>query len=256
MGYGPLAASVEDAAIAYATIAGQDLAMGMPRLRLPDRTDVRGLYVGIDRRAFNETSADVVRGCTIVLEQLAHCGAHLEDVSLPPADDALLATSFTMVAEAATALRKYPKHEFSWPTRMTIALAEGITAGDYIRAQQVRTGVTQSYLRELHRFDAIATPTVPTVAPPINEGGPPGGFFNYRRSMDLMRFTCAANLVGLPAITIPVGYSDTQLPLGLQFIGRPWDEAILLKLGYVTAGMVQTARPAVLYDLLPEAGTA
>ncbi len=67
-----------------------------------------------------------------------------------------------------------------------------------------------------------------------------------------MRFVNPANLTGLPAISIPSGYDRGGLPVGLQLIGRPWDEGMLLRLAYAAEAGVPRQKPSVYFDLLPE----
>jgi Asp-tRNA(Asn)/Glu-tRNA(Gln) amidotransferase A subunit family amidase len=72
----------------------------------------------------------------------------------------------------------------------------------------------------------------------------------------VMRFVNPANLSGLPAITVPAGYDGTGMPIGLQFMARPWEENSLLRLAYAIDGVVKRRKPTIHFDLLPELGRA
>jgi aspartyl-tRNA(Asn)/glutamyl-tRNA(Gln) amidotransferase subunit A len=106
----------------------------------------------------------------------------------------------------------------------TYVLSAGYYDAYYLKAQQVRTLLRQDYERAFATVDAVATPTTPTPAFPLGEktSDPLQMYLN-----DI--FTVSANLTGLPAISVPCGFSRSQLPIGLQLTGRAFDEATLLK---------------------------
>jgi aspartyl-tRNA(Asn)/glutamyl-tRNA(Gln) amidotransferase subunit A len=108
----------------------------------------------------------------------------------------------------------------------TYVLSAGYYDAYYLKAQQVRTLLRQDYERAFETVDLVATPTTPTPAFKLGEktSDPVQMYLN-----DI--FTVSANLTGLPALSVPCGFSDTKLPLGLQLTGRMFDETTLLRAG-------------------------
>ncbi len=106
----------------------------------------------------------------------------------------------------------------------TYVLSAGYYDAYYLKAQQVRTLLRQDYERAFERVDVVAMPTTPTPAFTLGEktSDPIAMYLN-----DV--FTVSANLSGLPAISVPCGFSAGRLPIGLQLTGRPFDEATLLR---------------------------
>jgi aspartyl-tRNA(Asn)/glutamyl-tRNA(Gln) amidotransferase subunit A len=120
-------------------------------------------------------------------------------------------------------------------------LSAGYYDAYYLKAQQVRTLIKRDYDAAFASVDVIAVPTSPTPAFPLGE-----------RTGDPVRmylsdvFTVSANLAGLPAITVPCGFAGGRLPVGLQFTGRPMDDALVLRVadGYERATSWSSERPA------------
>ena len=108
----------------------------------------------------------------------------------------------------------------------TYVLSAGYYDAYYLKAQQVRTLVRQDYDRAFERVDVVATPTTPTPAFKLGEktSDPVQMYLN-----DI--FTVSANLTGLPSISLPCGFAEGRLPIGLQLTGRAFDEATLLRAG-------------------------
>jgi aspartyl-tRNA(Asn)/glutamyl-tRNA(Gln) amidotransferase subunit A len=108
----------------------------------------------------------------------------------------------------------------------TYVLSAGYYDAYYLKAQQVRTLLRQDYERAFETVDLVATPTTPTPAFKLGEktSDPVQMYLN-----DI--FTVSANLTGLPALSVPCGFSGTKLPLGLQLTGRMFDETTLLRAG-------------------------
>ena len=97
----------------------------------------------------------------------------------------------------------------------------------------------------------IATPACGVVAPPLRPDAIASGESDFTLLDRMSRFATAANLTGHPAISIPAGYDSSGLPVGLQLIGRPWREDVLLRAAAVAERLVERRLPRVRFDLLP-----
>ncbi|MBN2005468.1 MAG: hypothetical protein JXA21_19070 [Anaerolineae bacterium] len=136
--------------------------------------------------------------------------------------------------------------------RLNLALARAFTTRDYVQAQRVRTRLIANFNRALEQVDAIVTPATGLVAPPIPKTALPGGDSDLTTLVEIMRFVTPANLTGLPAIAFPVGYNGSGLPVGMQIIGRAWQEATLLRLALAAEQVVARAAPRLHHEALPE----
>ena len=128
-------------------------------------------------------------------------------------------------------LRARPS-EYDPATRVMVELGELLPATLYVRAQRMRSHIQASVRRafDAHRLDALVAPTLPTAAMPIEalsrdltgaDESALGAFF---------RQSSVANAIGIPAITLPCGFTEAGLPIGLQFIGRPFGEGVILRI--------------------------
>jgi aspartyl-tRNA(Asn)/glutamyl-tRNA(Gln) amidotransferase subunit A len=102
----------------------------------------------------------------------------------------------------------------------------------YLRAQRVRSLIRREMAAALRRVDALVTPTVPIPAPRLGQNMVDIGQESVDIMSTLSRLTRAANLTGFPAISVPCGFTQSGLPIGLQLIGRPFAEATILQLAY------------------------
>jgi len=261
---GPFSRTAFDAALLLNVIAGHDPADSTAaRQPVPDFTaaltgDIRGLRVGVVRSMLDEgVDVDVSRGVRDALEVLRSRGATLVDVTLPHARFAIPVYYLIATAEASSNLARYDgvRYGFRAPrtdedeadlrtmyehTRAegfgaevkrrimlgTYVLSAGYYEAYYLKAQQVRTLIRRDYDAAFDRVDVIATPTSPTAAFKLGE-----------RIHDPLQmyladvFTVSAPLAGLPAISIPCGFTPDRLPVGLQLVGRMWDEETILRAG-------------------------
>ncbi|UCD09329.1 MAG: hypothetical protein JSU79_01410, partial [Dehalococcoidales bacterium] len=117
---------------------------------------------------------------------------------------------------------------------------------------QVRTRMMDEFKRVFEEVDVIVTPTTGIVAPLIPEKTLPEGESNLTELFEIMRFMFPANLTGLPAISIPAGYTNKGLPVGMQAIGTAWQEDTLLRLASAADTVVERQAPAVYFDLLQD----
>jgi aspartyl-tRNA(Asn)/glutamyl-tRNA(Gln) amidotransferase subunit A len=254
---GPMTTTVEDAAIVLGVIAGADPADSTSvREPVADYAaaltgDVGGVRIGVPRRLLAQgVDADVLTAFERSLEALKSRGAALVDVELPHARHAIPVYYLVAMAEASSNLARYdgvryglraggPDLRAMYSTTRergfgaevkrrimlgTYVLSAGYYDAYYLKAQQVRTLILRDYDHAFTRVDAVAMPTSPTPAFALGE----------RMSDPLQMyladiFTVSANLAGLPAISVPCGFTANRLPVGLQLTGRRFDEAGLLR---------------------------
>jgi aspartyl-tRNA(Asn)/glutamyl-tRNA(Gln) amidotransferase subunit A len=259
---GPLSRTVFDTALLLSVIAGPDpLDSTSVRRPVPDFTaaltgDIRGLRIGVVRSMLEEGVDADVSGCVrAALDVLRSRGAVLADVELPHARFAIPVYYLIATAEASSNLARYDGVRYGLraagtdagdlktmyeETRAlgfgaevkrrimlgTYVLSAGYYEAYYLKAQQVRTLIREDYDAAFERVDVIATPTSPTAAFRLGE-----------RVHDPLQmyladvFTVGVPLAGLPGISIPCGFTRECLPVGLQLVGRMWDEETILRAG-------------------------
>jgi Asp-tRNA(Asn)/Glu-tRNA(Gln) amidotransferase A subunit family amidase len=255
---GPLAASVEDAAVVYAIIAGPDPldpnTLHQPPVKMEgwNNPDLRGLKLGLYREWFDHSTQDVRQVCHTLLDKLAQAGAEVVEVEVPELDEMRIAHVISILGEMATSMANYPNHakDLAASVRLTLRLGKEFTAKDYLAAQRVRTRAMHIFSRVLAEVDAIITPATAMTAPVIPQAGIPGGWSDLSADTEMMRYVFPGNLAGLPAISIPAGYDGQGLPVGMQAMGRPWEEHTLLRIATAAEGVVQRRLPAKFYRIL------
>lgn len=247
---GPMTRTVGDAALLLAAIAGADPRdPSASRRPAPGATvaegDLSGLRVGIPRGYFWEELAPAVeRQATAAPALLEAAGARLQEVTLPGMPDIVAAQAVISFAEAAA----YHEPEFAarpeaYGPDVRERLEAGLTvrAVDYLRAQRVRTLAIATMNAVLREVDLLVTPATPIVATPL--AGPDARALRG----PLTRCTAPFNLTGLPALSVPCGFDDDGLPVGLQLVGRAFEEAVVLRAGWAVeaAAGVAGRRPPV-----------
>ena len=259
---GPLALTVRDAALLLQVIAGPDPCdataahEGVPDVTAALDGDVRNARIGIPYGILESgVDEEVVQSFRLALDQLRGRGVTLVDIELPHARYAIPVYYLVAPAEASSNLARYDGVRYTFrapldtPTATlsamydrtrnmgfgpevkrrimlgTYVLSAGYYDAYYLKAQEVRTLIRGDYERVFESVDAVAMPTSPMPAFPIGE-----------RTDDPLQmyltdiFTVSANLTGLPAISVPCGFTRQKLPLGIQLIGRPFDELTICRL--------------------------
>ncbi|HHQ49024.1 MAG TPA: amidase [Acidobacteria bacterium] len=256
---GPIAATVEDAALGYAVMAGPDPrdpgTLAQPAPAAPDlqRRDLRGTTVGIFRPWFEHAQPAVVEACERAVRTLERAGARLHEVHIPDLDAVRVAHAVTILSEMAAAMAPWDgehRKDFGLDSRLLLALAREFTATDYVLAQRVRTRAVRRFLAVLEEVDVLATPAAAVTAPPIPRDLARGES-DTSTVVEVMRFAFPGNFTGLPAVVVPVGYDPSGLPIGLQLMGRPWHEHRLLELARTVEATVERRRPGRFFDILP-----
>jgi Asp-tRNA(Asn)/Glu-tRNA(Gln) amidotransferase A subunit family amidase len=256
---GPLAATATDAVLAYGVIAGPDpqdpvsLHQPLPTLEGWDTPDLRDLRLGVFWPWFRHATAEVVAACEALLGHFEAIGAEVREVSIPDLEASRIAHLITIATEIGQSLSRYDAEhgrDLGPDVRTNLALARELTAQDYVQAQRVRTRLMANFQRVLEHVDLILTPASGVTAPPIPPAALSHGESDLSTLTEIMRYAPPANVTGLPAISFPAGYDGAGLPIGMQAIGRAWDEPTLLRLALAAERVVERRRPQVYYDIL------
>lgn len=247
---GPFGRRVRDVALLLNAMAGYDPADPYSSRRpVPDFTsglgsDVRGLRAGVLTGTFFEAQLDpqIGRAFEAAVKTLESLGVRTKPVTFPLAAAAHAAGTIITVAEAASTqdetMRAKPDG-FGADIRAQLQMAEFISARQYLRALRIRPVVQRELGAILREVDVLVTPT--TSALPTRSDGktPPESLVLFARN------TRPFSMPGLPGLSVPAGFSAEGLPIGLQVIGRPFDEITILRLGdaYERATTWHTRRP-------------
>jgi aspartyl-tRNA(Asn)/glutamyl-tRNA(Gln) amidotransferase subunit A len=226
---GPICRSVRDAAIVLDCLAGKSGRSGFARSLSPV---LRGMRIGIPKDYFFDRLEKAVRARVVEAAlEMERAGARLRDVSvIGMSETAELASDIT-VAEALAYHRDWlgGKPElYGEDLRTRMQQACGMTAVHYITALQRRREYSARLESALEEVDILLAPTTPVVAPRLATTEVSFGRVREDVRVALLRLTRPANLSGLPAITVPCGFSQDVLPVGLQLIGRRWGEQTVL----------------------------
>jgi len=258
---GPITKDVTDCALLMNVICGHDPKDSTSAdVEVPDftrslRDDVKGLRIGIPREYFpdgiNPEVEEAVINAGKLLEEL---GAEIMEISLPHTDYALADYYIIAPAEASSNLARYDGIQYGYraqdyddlidlykKTRSegfgpevkrrimlgTYALSSGYYDAYYLKALKVRTLVKQDFDRAFEKVDCIISPTSPTPAFKMGEK------VDDPLAMYLSDvFTLPVNMAGIAGISIPCGFSKEDLPIGLQIIGKPFDEKTIIQVAY------------------------
>jgi aspartyl-tRNA(Asn)/glutamyl-tRNA(Gln) amidotransferase subunit A len=255
---GPLTRSVEDAAIMLSVIAGHDpMDSTSAEVSVPDYLSeigkpVRGMKLGVPKEYFGEgLDAEVRTAVENAIQQLAAQGAEIVPISLPHTSYAVPTYYVIATAEASANLARFDgvRYGFRSPNAKslaqmyrntrdegfgaevkrrimlgTYALSSGYYDAYYLKAQKVRTLLARDFENAFQKVDAIVTPTAPTAAFKLGEKSD-DPLAMYLADI----YTVTADLVGIPGISVPCGQTKTGLPIGLQVLGKHFDEGTVLR---------------------------
>lgn len=229
---GPLTRTVADAALLFAALAGADArdvrTRPAPPLAVTElvahEADVRGLRIGVlgdDGSGAPLATDEALAAWRAGLRKLEQAGATLVPLDMPRLR-AMWALGGALLAQEAAAYHlptlRTRLNDYGGFMRLRILAAFAYEPGAFVRGQQVRGVFRHEANAIFDTVDLLSTPTMPDAAPPLGVPSP-------------TLFTLPFNLLGWPALTVPVGKTSGGLPLGLQLVGRPWDEATVLRGG-------------------------
>jgi len=237
-----MARTVEDCALVMNAVAGYDpndpTSLNLPRTDFSKAFtgDTKGLHIGVVKEFFEAPMQSQVRETVSrAIHELEGLGAVVFEVSWPIYRYAMAIASIIQMAEA-TAYHSHMIKENGAkiypPARLRLEAGVFISATDYVQAQRARVLFYRQSLELLRKADVLAGPTVPVTAFPIGTSALNVGGQEVNVVSLLTQYTRPFNLNGFPAITVPCGFSNDSLPIGLQLIGRPLAEETLLRVAH------------------------
>lgn len=258
---GPIAKDVEDVAILFNAIAGHDEKdTTSVNMEYPDYTKalekgVTGLRIGLPKEFFGEgINPEVKEAMLSKIEELKQQGVIVEEISMPSIDRALSIYYIISSAEASSNLSRFDGVKYGYRSKDsngtnemyentrsegfgsevkrrimlgTYVLSSGYYDAYYNKALKARTLIINEFNKAFEKYDVIIGPTSPTTAFKIGEK------VDNPLEMYLSDIcTVPVNIAGLPAISVPIGVDSKKLPIGMQIIGKAFDEATILKVAY------------------------
>jgi aspartyl-tRNA(Asn)/glutamyl-tRNA(Gln) amidotransferase subunit A len=238
---GPLAQTAEDCALLLGLMAGPDpedpTASATPVQDYVAATNasLKGLKVGVPKAFYVEDlDADVAKALDATMAVLKTEGADLVQVELPDQRQLSSACQLVLAVEAAAFHKRWlieRPQDYGPQVLMRLQNALAVPGVTYLEALRWRGAALAAHIAATSGVDAVIAPVAPVAAPSIAEsdvGGAPGAEAVIQR---LTRFTRPINYLGLPSLAIPTGFSPAGLPIGMQLIGRSFDEATVLTIG-------------------------
>jgi aspartyl-tRNA(Asn)/glutamyl-tRNA(Gln) amidotransferase subunit A len=238
---GPLARTVEDCALLLGLMAGADpedptaITGPLPDYMAATRGQIKGLTIGVPAAFYvDDLDPEVARILDETVAVLKREGAKIVQVELPDQRQLTAACQFVLAVEAAAFHKRWMiERPGDYGAQVLMRLQNGlaIPGVSYLEVMRWRGSALAAHLAAVAGVDAVLAPVAPVAAPTIAEsdvGNSPDAEAVIQR---LTRFTRPINYLGLPSLSIPTGFTDRGLPVGMQLVGRSFDEATLLRIG-------------------------
>jgi len=239
---GPIARYVEDAALLLRVMAGRDeLDPTSSDLPVPDyveqlKNTTAGMRVGIpSNHFFEQCDGQVTDAVTKAIGLLEDLGLRLVDFEFPNIPEIMAAyTTLDSCEASAYHERSLENRANEYQPDVRLLLEQGlfIPATYYIQALRIRALIFPKIMNLFKRFDVIVTPSEPMVAPAVGQQTVKIDGFEESVDSALVRYLAPFNLTGLPALSVPCGFSSNGLPIGMQIIGKAYDESTVLRIAY------------------------
>lgn len=259
---GPLTKTVEDCALSLQIMQGKDIMDStsyqgdLPKNYADEfKKGIKGFKVGVPKELFQEDlDPEIANAINKSIKNLEEMGAIIQEFSLPAMDNLLLVNYIISSAEASSNLARYDGISYGYRSKTfdgidelminsrsetfgkevkrrimlgSLVLSSGYYDKYYNRARILRNKIKADFNKALEKYDVILTPTAPIL--PFDIGKNTGDSLDVDMSKT---YTVGANIAGLPAISIPCGFSSCKLPIGLQFIGNYYEENKLFNIAY------------------------
>lgn len=236
---GPLARSVRDCAVVLESIAGYDprdatsVRLPVPKLVPDPGCSIRGLRIGLPQNYYLEgLDADVETAVRAAFHRAESLGAMIVPLRVPDIEALNAVSRVILLAEASAALEPYLENRRDQIGPQVLALLDQgrlLPATDYINAQRLRRMMQREFDQLWKQADCLFTPTTPITAPRIGATTVQLGGRTEDVRLASTRFMRGINVLGLPALSLPCGKDRHGMPIGLQIVGRAFDEATILR---------------------------
>ena len=233
---GPMTRTVRDAAVSYQAMCDNPSGY-VP----PAQVDIKGLRIGLPRNYyFDRVDLEVAGAVRTAVQSAAALGARIVDIQVPDIDAINVVGRMLLLVEAVSNLRPHLSRRADFGADVLTLMDQGrlISGADYADAQRLRRIYIGEFSKLWSQVDCIFTPCTPTPAPKIGQTTIEIGSATEDVRLASTRFMRAINVLGIPALAMPCGVSKSGLPLGLQILGAPRAEDMLLRIG---AAMEATA---------------
>ena len=239
---GPMARSVEDCAILLQAMAGYDprdsssIEIAVPAYQNALRDSVKGLKAGIPRfEFFSKLQPDVRSAIDQAAETLEQIGTKIIEVDVPGDDEALSILLGILGPEASayhkTWVAERPEDYFV-PVLRQLESGMNVSAVDYIVALERRQQFAEAYIEAFQDIDFLLAPTVPVTAPRMGERTIQVNGVDENTQNMLTLLNRPFNLSRMPSVSVPCGFDNDGMPIGLQIVGKPFDEKLVLRVAF------------------------
>ncbi|CAK4086441.1 unnamed protein product [Aphanomyces euteiches] len=255
---GPMAATVQDAALAYAIMSGPDenvplsLNQPPPFVLPPGKPSLAGFRVGVFSEFAEGVDTVVLAAYRDTVEKLEALGATTVEVQIPHLKAINLSHTLTILTELSQYVELHPRLALNPETQINVNFSTRHYDGvDFLGAQKIRTFATQAMAEIFDKVDVFLTPTTGSVAPRLTPEVFSAGLSDLPLNAILMRFIMVANFVGIPAMSIPVAFEDkTNLPISMQLQANLWNEHTLFQVARLLEARAPSSKPSIYYSVL------
>jgi len=268
---GPLTRTVRDNALMLSVMAGSISAADRGAVDEPVAdyiaqldTDLTGVRIGVEREFFfyDGVVDDVRHAVEAAINQLRQRGATVVDLKVEGLDLAVAAGMAVLLGDTSEWHQKFLRERgdrYVADVRVMIELGELVLATAYVKAQKTRTVVQRGYRKafEENQLDTLLAPTLPRTTMPVEDLNVDLTESGGTASSSFIHHNFLANVIGVPSLSVPVGFDSDGKPIGMQLYGRPFDEGILFRIGdaYQAATDWHQQHPPAGHVLSPEAST-
>ena len=264
---GPIAATTDDALIGYAVMAAQPQpdhfysqlygAGGPPPARVDGYVDgVKGMRVGVYWDYVMDSDTVISHHYLKTLDILKSKGAVVVNITIPHLKVISLSHAMKIMSEFSLCFdKKFYSSNLEPNTKITVLLGKTLTANEVIAADRVRRYAFDMMkgLFKDHQLDLILTPTIPLKVPRLPAHSEDSGENNNPLVYQLLKYIFMANLIGVPAMSVPIGYDEDGMPIGLQLLGDHWNEHKLFRAARtIETEFTERKRPPIFFDALGE----
>ena len=251
---GPMCSTVADTAILYSVIAGRDekcpvgLQQPTPSLSSVSNLLLDGITIGVYNEWFEDAETSIVLACKNALKSLESLGATIVQIKIPELEEVRVGHFISIASELCASMAVDFDEHFSDYNPETVGAAAGgyaTTGTQYFTALKQRTRSIDILKNIFQKVDCIVTPATGMVAPKIPADAVKCGQSDLTTTGTLMKFSALANFTGIPGVVVPVGYDEDDLPIGLQVMGRWWEEHVILRVAHAVESVVEYKPPKI-----------